>query len=73
MSLKNKLANDGSPLTQFNGATPPTMTGASDQSKLHNEYSINGNPNMFGTVKVSPSTLDLNGITPSKYSDNLPG
>jgi len=28
---------------------------------------------MFGTVKVSPSTLDLNGITPPKYSDNLPG
>ena len=73
MSLKNKLAKDGSPLTQFNGATPPTMKGASDQSRLHNEYSINGNPNMFGTVKVSPSTLDLNGITPPKYSDNLPG
>lgn len=73
MSLKNKLANDGSPLTQFNGATPPTMTGASEQSTLHKEYSINGKPNMFGTVQVSPSTLDLNGLTPPKYSDNLPG
>lgn len=71
MSLKNKLANDGSPLTKFNGATPPTMTGASEQSKLHNQYSINGNPNVV--AKPSPSTLDLNGLTPPKYTDNLPG
>lgn len=71
MSLKNKLANDGSPLTKYDGATPPTMTGASDQSKLHNQYSLNGNPNI--PLKPSPSTLDLNGLTPSKYTDNLPG
>ena len=71
MSLKNKLANDGSPLTKYNGATPSTMPGASEQSKLHNQYSINGNPNMV--MKPSPSTLDLNGLTPSKYTDNLPG
>ena len=71
MSLKNKLANDGSPLTKYNGATPQTMPGASEQSRLHNQYSINGNPNM--AKKPSPSTLDLNGLTPSKYTDNLPG
>jgi hypothetical protein len=71
MSLKNKLANDGSPLTKYDGATPPTMTGASEQSKLHNQYSINGNPNV--AMKPSPSTLDLNGLTPPKYTDNLPG
>lgn len=71
MSLKNKLANDGSPLTKYDGATPPTMPGAKEQSKLHNQYSINGNPNV--PLKPSPSTLDLNGITPSKYTDNLPG
>ena len=73
MGLKDKLANNGSPLTQFNGATPPTMPGVSDQSTLHNQYSINGIPNMFGTVKVSPSDLDLDGVTPPRYSDNLPG
>jgi len=71
MSLKNKLANDGSPLTRWDGSTPSTMPGASEQSRLHNQYSINGNPNM--AMKPSPSTLDLNGLTPPKYTDNLPG
>jgi hypothetical protein len=40
-------------------------------SKLHNQYSINGNPNI--TNKPKPSVLDLNGQTPTKYTDNLPG
>ncbi len=71
MSLKNKLANDGSNLSEFDGATPPQMNGASEQSKLHFKYSINGNPNIVN--KPSPSGLDLNGVTPPKYSDNLPG
>jgi hypothetical protein len=71
MSLKNKLTNNGSNLTAFNGSTPSTMSGASDQSKLHDEYSLNGNPNILS--KPSPSQLDLNGLTPPKYTDNLPG
>lgn len=71
MGLKNKLAADGSNLTKWDGSTPSTMPGASEQSRLHNEYSINGNPNM--SMKPTPSTLDLNGLTPSKYSDNFPG
>ena len=71
MSLKNKLTNNGSNLTAFNGSTPSTMSGASDQSKLHDEYSLNGNPNV--PTKPSPSQLDLNGLTPPKYTDNLPG
>lgn len=71
MSLKNKLTSGTSNLTAFNGATPSTMSGASDQSKLHNEYSLNGSPNL--PLKPSPSQLDLNGITPAKYTDNLPG
>lgn len=71
MSLKNKLANNGSQLTKWDGSTPSTMPGANDQSRLHYEYSINGNPNM--SMKPTPSTLDLNGITPAKYTDNLPG
>ena len=40
-------------------------------SKLHKDYSITGNPNIIG--KPSPSSLDLNGSTPTKYTDNLPG
>jgi len=39
-------------------------------SQLHDEYSINGNPNIDN--KPVPSALDLDGITPSKYVDNLP-
>jgi len=39
-------------------------------SKLHNEYSINGNPNIIN--KPKPSILDLDGKAPSKYTDNLP-
>ena len=38
-------------------------------SKLHNEYSINGNPNIPN--KPSPSQLDDRAIV--KYMDNLPG
>tara|TARA_B110000971_G_C19596552_1_gene314215 strand:- start:9 stop:212 length:204 start_codon:yes stop_codon:yes gene_type:complete len=40
-------------------------------SKLHKDYSITGNPNITG--KPAPSSLDLNGATPTKYTDNLPG
>jgi hypothetical protein len=71
MGLLNKLFNNGSTLSEFDGATPPQMDGSKEQSKLHNEYSLNGNPNVVG--KPSPSGLDLNGLTPSKYTDNLPG
>ena len=39
-------------------------------SQLHDEYSINGNPNIDN--KPVPSVLDLNGITPEKYLDNPP-
>ena len=71
MGLKDKLAVDGSNLTQFNGSTPGIMGGANPQSRLHYEYSINGNPNM--AQKPNPSQLDLDGLTPPKYTDNLPG
>jgi len=37
-------------------------------SKLHNEYSLNGNPNIDG--KPTPSALDDRPIT--KYVDNKP-
>jgi hypothetical protein len=70
MGLKDQLANAGSNLTQWDGSTPSDMPGASPQSRLHKEYSINGNPNM--SQKPSPSQLDLDGLTPPQYLNNLP-
>jgi len=69
MSILNKLQNQGSPLSVGNGSTPSTPLFS--QSKVHDQYSINGNPTILG--KPQPSVLDLDGITPPKYSDNLPG
>lgn len=68
MSVLSKLTQQGTPLSKGNGATPSIPAFA--DSKLHNQYSINGNPSIVG--KPSPSNLDLDGKTPSKYSDNLP-
>ncbi len=71
MGLLNKLTQTGSPLSRANGATPPTPVGATDQSKLQDTYSINGNPNIPN--KPSPSVLDLNGGTPSnQYRNTAP-
>jgi hypothetical protein len=68
MSIINKFQKQGSTLSSLNGATPSIPVFA--DSKLHNEYSIIGNPSIAG--KPSPSNLDLDGKTPSRYSDNLP-
>lgn len=70
MSLINKLTSQGSPLTPYNGNQPPQMANLTPNSRLHNQYSINGNP--FLDNKPTPSQLDLNGVTPPKYSDNPP-
>jgi hypothetical protein len=71
MSLLKKLKKDGSELSQFNGETPESIVpGGTPDSKLHDSYSINGNPGLPGFP--TPSELDLNGETPSKYTDNLP-
>ena len=40
-------------------------------SQQHNEYSINGTPSLPDLPL--PSQLDLNGVTPSQYINNLPG
>jgi len=68
MSILNKLQTQGSNLSKLNGraATVPNFK----LSQTHDQYSINGEPNISG--KPSPSTLDLDGKTPSKYTDNLP-
>tara|TARA_B100000497_G_C7366380_1_gene236731 strand:+ start:259 stop:528 length:270 start_codon:yes stop_codon:yes gene_type:complete len=89
MGLKDQLANAGSNLTQYDGATPPTPVSATQSSRLHNQYSINGDP--FIQKKPNPSTLDLDGVNPSgplsvpgygqmndsfkngEYLNNLPG
>jgi hypothetical protein len=72
--LKDKLTSGaGSPLSRANGSTPSIPVGATDQSKLQDEYSINGNPNipmngyfsMANSIKPSPSNLDINGVNPS--------
>lgn len=49
------------------GATPNNIPGL-QSSKVHNQYSINGSPNIVN--KPSPSKLDPTKIT--KYLDNLP-
>ena len=71
MAILDKLITGDSTLTSFNGAKPPQMPASTDASALHDEYSINGVPNV--TEKPDPSTLDLDGQVPSyNYKDNLP-
>jgi hypothetical protein len=71
MGLLDKLTQQGSVLTAYDGATPLNTPGSNPTSKLHYEYSVNGNP--FVNGQPNPSTLDLDGKTPSKYLDNPPG
>jgi hypothetical protein len=69
MSLKSKLTSGVSTLSSLNGGTPTVPDFA--LSKLHDTYSINGNPSQ--PSKPSPSELDLNGRIPSNnYRDNAP-
>jgi hypothetical protein len=71
MGLLTKLQDEGSALSQYNGADPDVTNQDTVTSTLHNTYSINGNPNLTGYP--TPSQLDLNGETPTKYLDSLPG
>jgi len=66
MSLLNKLTNGGSNLSNLNGTTPSTPD--FQQSKLHDTYSLNGNP----TVNGKPAPTNLAEINSVKYLDNLP-
>ena len=71
MGILDKLTNAGTVFNPNGINTPTTPVGATDQSKLHDQYSINGNPNQVG--KPSPSQLDLNGQVPANnYRDNAP-
>ena len=69
MGLQDKLRLQGSPLSKANGADPAISKGATDQSKLHYTYSIDGDPTIRRIVP-SPSGLDLNGQKPSNSYDN---
>ena len=71
MNLLEKLQKEGSTLSNFDGETPiNTSPSGTQNSKLHDAYSINGTPNLPGFP--TPSELDLNGQTPEKYLNNLP-
>lgn len=84
MGLLDKLTNQGSPLSIANGGSVATNPLATAQSKMHDSYSINGtNASLVNSqfqqyvdgvtnVLPQPSQLDLNGATPTKYTDNLP-
>lgn len=67
MSLLQNLPNMNLGLR---GLTPNQFILEAAGSKLHNQYSINNRPKILG--KPQPSTLDLDGLTPSKYLDNSP-
>ena len=49
------------------GQTPPIQPGANPNSTRHYESSINNRP----SIERPPSELDLNGVTPPKYSDTF--
>lgn len=69
MALLDKYNQGGSTLS--NPPSPSSPIGSiTKQSGLHDEYSLNGNPNVqfpnpFLKLKPSPSDLDLNGTTPN--------
>jgi len=67
MALKDSLTKTNLGL---GGVTPSKFGDIAKQSTLHDQYSINGKPNLL--KKPIPSVLDLNGVTPAKYLDNLP-
>jgi len=83
MGLLDKLQNNGSTLTAYNGNTPSINPLATQLSKLHDSYSTTGdNANQVntdfqayldGTLNAlpQPTNLDLS-TAPSKYTDNLP-
>ena len=67
MALKDSLTKTNLGL---GGVTPSKFGVIAKQPTLHDQYSINGKPNLL--KKPIPSVLDLNGATPAKYLDNLP-
>lgn len=61
MSLKNKLQNQGSGLTKWNGSTPSTNLGATKQSKLHgvdDQYGYSTSGNYYVTTNIASNIYD---------------
>lgn len=83
MGLLNKLQNNGSTLTAYNGNTPPTNPLSTSLSKLHDSYSTTGDnagqvnadfqAYLDGTINAlpQPTILDLKN-TPTEYINNQP-
>ncbi len=71
MGLQDKLTTQGSPLSKNNGGANSQMQGSLPSSKLHDEYSIIGDPAF--RMKPTPSELDLEGVKPAySYDQNAP-
>ena len=69
MALIDKLQTGGSVLSNLNGGKANVPNFA--DSKLHNTYSITGEPVV--PKQPSPSQLDLNGEVPgNNYRENAP-
>ena len=60
MGLETRLLKGESTLSKLNGGDPTIEN--KKESKLHYDYSINGQPEVLG--QPEPSILDLNGINP---------
>ena len=74
MSLKDKLQNQGSDLTKFNGSTPSTNLGATKQSRLHgfdDEYGYSTSGNYYVTTNLSSELYDNGGSWPLRQPSNL--
>ncbi len=84
MGLLTLLTNNGSPLSIANGGPVAINPLATQQSKMHDEYSLNGTNGQLvnsqyqqyvdGVTNIlpQPSQLDLNGQIPPQYVNNLP-
>jgi hypothetical protein len=78
--LLNKLQNDGSILTSYDGVTPPKYDQQTNypEGLVQSQLDLNGvTPRAYDRVSkyqqgLAVSQLDLNGKTPSKYLDNPP-
>jgi hypothetical protein len=80
MGLLDKLTKDGSTLSQFDGAQPPSYNGASQyqQDLRVSQLDLDGKePAKYDQVSayqksLAVSQLDLDGVNPLPYLNNLP-
>jgi len=71
MALLDKYNQGTSPFTHNPPVVPAGSFFGTKESKLHNEYSLNGNPKLGNLPKASG--LDLNGAVPkNNYRNTAP-